>query len=72
MTGFIAFTVSATAGDSSSSRLHSTCGSMLIASPLIDDGRVRTLSKCLAHLFKIVSLPIRRLVPSTLRKRGGS
>ena len=68
MTGFIAFTVSETVGNSSSSRLHSTCGSLLIASSLIDDGPLRTLSKCSAHLFKIASLSVRRLVPSALRR----
>ena len=29
---------------------------VLIASSLIDDGRLRTPSKCSAHLFKIASL----------------
>ena len=47
--------------------LASTCSSLLIASSLIDDGRLRTPSKCSAHLFKIVSLSVRRLVPSALR-----
>ena len=42
MTGFIAFTVSATVVNLSSSRLHPTCGSLLIALSLIDDGRLRT------------------------------
>ena len=64
---FIAFTVSETVGSSSSSGLHSTCGSLLIASSLIDDGRLRTPSKCSDHLFKIASLSVRRLVPSALR-----
>ena len=41
---FIAFTVSETVGNSSSSRLHSTCDSLLIAPSLIDDGRLRTPS----------------------------
>ena len=63
---FIAFTVSETVGSSSSSGLHSTCGSLLIAS-LIDKSRLRTPSKCSAHLFKIASLSVRRLVPSALR-----
>ena len=49
--------------------LHSTCGSVLIASSLIDDGRLRTPSKCSAHLFMIASLSVRRLVPSALRSR---
>ena len=35
---FIAFTVSETVESLSSSGLHSTCGSLLIASSLIDDG----------------------------------
>ena len=43
---------------------------VLIASSLIDDGRLRILAKCSAHLFKIASLLVRRLVPSALR--GGS
>ena len=64
---FIAFTVSETVGSSSSSRLHSTYGSLLIASSLIDDGRLRTPSKCSAHLFKTAPLSVRRLVPSALR-----
>ena len=68
MTGvFIAFTVSETVGSSSSSGLHSTYGSLLIASSLIDEGRLRTPSKCSAHLFKIAYLSVRRLVPSALR-----
>ena len=67
---FIAFTDSETVGNSSSSRLHSTCGSLLIASSLTDDGRLRTLLKCPAHLFKIASLTVRRLVPSALRRGG--
>ena len=64
---FIAFTVSETIGSSSSTELHSTCGSLLIASPFIDDGRLRTPSKCSAHLFKTASLSVRRLVQSALR-----
>ena len=63
----IAFTVLETVGSSSSSGLHSTLGSLLIASSLIDDGRLRTSSKCTAYLFKIASLSVRRLVPSALR-----
>ena len=35
---FTAFTVSGRAGNSSSSGLHSTCGSLWITSSLIDDG----------------------------------
>ena len=49
-------------------QIHSTFGSLLIASSLIDDGRLRALSKCSAHLFKIASLSVRRLVPSALRR----
>ena len=64
---FIAFTVSETVRNSSSSVLYSTCGSLLIVSSLIDDGRLRTPSKRSAHLFKIASLSVRRLVPSALR-----
>ena len=64
---FIAFTISETVGNSSSSGLNSTYGSLLIASSLIDDGQLRTPSKCSAHLFKIASLSVRRLVPSALR-----
>ena len=64
---FIAFTVSEMVGSSSSSGLHSTCGSLLITLSLIDDGRLRTPSKCSAHLLKIASLSVRRLVPSALR-----
>ena len=48
---FIAFTVSEMVGSSSSSGLHSTCCSLLIASSLIDGGRVRTPSKCSAQLL---------------------
>ena len=43
-----------TVRSSSSSGLHSTCGSLLIVSSLIDDGRLRTPSKCSAHLFKLL------------------
>ena len=64
---FMAFIVSETVGSSSSSGLHSTCGSLLIASSLIDDGRLRSPSKCSAHLFKIAFLSVRKLVPSVLR-----
>ena len=64
---FIAFTASEMGGSSSSSGFHSTCGSLLIASALIDDGRLRTPLKCSAHLFKIAYLSVRRLVPSALR-----
>ena len=58
---FIAFTVSETAGNSSSSGLHSTCVSLLIASSLIDNGRLRTPSNWSAHLSKIAFLSVRRL-----------
>ena len=40
---------------------------VLIASSLIDDGRLRTPSNCSAHRFMIASLLVRRLVPSALR-----
>ena len=63
----VAFAVSETVRSSSSSGLHSTCGSLSIASSLIDDGRLRTPSKCSANLFKIASFSVRRLVPSALR-----
>ena len=63
---FIAYTDPETVGGSSSSGLHSTCGSLLIASILIDDGRLRTPSKCSAHRCKIASLSVRRLVLSAL------
>ena len=66
-TSFIAFTVSETAGNSLSSRLQSIYGSLLIASSLIDDGRLRTTSKCSVYFLKTVSLPVRRLVPSALK-----
>ena len=57
-------------GTHQASGLHSICGSLSIASSLIDDGRLRTLSKCSANLFKIVSLSVRRPVPSaTLYRR---
>ena len=64
---FIAFTVSGMDGNSSSNGLHATCCSLLIASSLIDDGQLRTSSKCSAHLFNIASLSVRRLVLSALR-----
>ena len=64
---FIAFTVSEAVGNSISSGLHSTCDSLLIASPLIEDGRLRTPSTYSAHFFNIASLSVRRLVPSALR-----
>ena len=37
--------------------------SLLIASSLIDDGRLRTPSKCSAHLFKIASLSVLIIAP---------
>ena len=49
---FIAVTVSETVGSSSSSGLHSTCGSLLIASSLIDDGQLTTPSKCSSPSFQ--------------------
>ena len=52
-------------------RLHSTYGSLLIASSLIDDGRLRILSKCSTHLFKIASLSQKTSSICT-EKRGGS
>ena len=64
---FIALTVSETVGNSSSSGLRSTCSNLLIASSFIDDGRLRTPSKCSAHIFKIDSLLVRILVQSALR-----
>ena len=63
----MACTVSEIVGDLSSSGLHSTCSNLLIASSMTDDGRLRTPSKCSAHLFKIASFPVGRLVPSVLR-----
>ena len=39
----------------------------VITSLLIDDGRLRTPSKSSAHLFKIASLSVRKLVPFALR-----
>ena len=63
----MAFTISEMVGNSSSSGLYPTCESLLIASSLIDDGRLRTPSKCSAHLFKMASLSVRRLVSSALR-----
>ena len=67
MTWVLLLSLSESVGSSSSSGLHSTCGSLLIASSLIDDDQLRTPSKCSAHLFKIASLSVRRLVPSALR-----
>ena len=67
MTGILLISLFQSVGSSSSSGLHSTCSSLLIALSLIDDGRLRTPSKCSAHLFKIASLSVRRLVPSALR-----
>ena len=60
---FIALTVSETVGSSSSSGLHFTCGSLLIASSLRDDGQLRTP----VHLFRIASLSVNRLVPYALK-----
>ena len=54
-------------GNSSSRTLHSICGSLLIALSLTDDGRLSTLLKCSAHLFKIASLSVRSVLPSALR-----
>ena len=69
MTGVLLFLLFQRRLGTSSSGLHSTCGSLLIASSFIDAGGVRTLSKCSAHLFKLAFLSVRRLVPSALRKR---
>ena len=46
--------------------LLSICGSLLIALSLTDDGRLSTLLKCSAHLFKIASLLVRSVLPSGL------
>ena len=67
MTKVVLFSVSETVGNSSSSGLHSSRGSLLIASSLIDGGRLRTPFKCSAVLFKIAFLSVRKLVPSALR-----
>ena len=67
MTGVLLISLFQRRLGASSSGLHSTCGSLLIASSLIDDGRLRTPSKCSAHLFKIASLSVRRLVRPALR-----
>ena len=40
-------------GNASSGGLHTTFGSLLPVSSLIDDSQLRTPSKCSAHLFKI-------------------
>ena len=60
----VAFIVSVTVGNSSSETLHSICGSLLIALSLTGDGRLSTLLKCSAHLFKIASLSVRSVLPS--------
>ena len=60
------FFVSVTVGNSSSRTLHSICGSLLIALSLTGDGRLSTLLKCSAHLFKIASLSVRSVLPSAL------
>ena len=41
-------------------------GSLLITLSLTDDGRLSTLLKCSAHLFKIASLSVRSVFPSAL------
>ena len=64
--GPTAFLVSMTVGNSSNGTLHSICGSLLIASSLMLDGRFSTLLNCSAHLFKITSLSVRRVLPSAL------
>ena len=64
---FVTIMASEAGGNSSSSGVHSTCGSLMIASSLIDDGRLKTPSKCSAHFFKTASLTVGRLVPSVLR-----
>ena len=45
---------------------HSNCGILLIALPLTDDGRLRTLLKCSAHLSNIASLSVRSVLLSAL------
>ena len=52
--------------NSSSRTLHSICDSLLIALSLTDDGRLSTLLKCSAHLFKIASLSVRSVLPVTV------
>ena len=39
------------------------CGCLSIASSLMLDGRFSTLLKCSAHLFKIASISVRRVLP---------
>ena len=53
--------------NSSSSTLHSNCDNLLVALSLIVDGRLSTLSKRSAHLFKIVALSVRSVLPFALR-----
>ena len=60
------FLVSVTVGNSSSRTLPSICGSLLIAFSLTDDGRLSTLLKYSAHLFKIASLSVKSVLPSAL------
>ena len=55
-----------TAGKSSSRTLNFICGSLLIALSLTDGGRLSTLLKCSAHLFKIASLSVRSVLPFAL------
>ena len=55
-----------TVGNTSSRRLHSICGSLLIALSLADDEQLSTLLNCSAHLSKIASLSVRSVLPSAL------
>ena len=55
-----------TVGHSPRRTLLSNCGSLLIALSLTDDGRLRTLLKCSAHLSNIASLSVRSVLPSAL------
>ena len=47
--------------------IHSICASLLIALLLTDDGRLSTLLKCSAYLFKIASLSVRSVLPSPFK-----
>ena len=52
--------------NSSSRTLHSICDSLLNVLSFTVDGRLSPLLKCSVHLFKIASLSMRSVLPSSL------
>ena len=62
----MAFHTSSTVGTASSDVFTGTCGSLAMASSLMEDDLFSTPSKFSAHLCRILSFSVISLVPSAL------